>query len=860
MSTYPATTYADGVELTITSGNQLHEIINGTATEEITTESGMVPSVRKAIADSMLFKQAIDWAQGSVETDPLQTRNFNGTLFWAPAATTANPIAMGASPVSDSNWSLAPVGRDTVAMNANLISNSHFEFAGTVTNPPDAVARNYDDGDEIFSGIYAKGAITNVTFVDGVLNGFGELYVDVVKNTKMKEATSGVISSIAGTNGEPYITGSSVADAGDYYRVTFSMNNTFSVKLEQGSVSTGHEFGVNGGETIALDGGNVLKPTSKWLSESVRDTGFSSLQTAIDYAISNSLTLELRGGVYLDTPRLTVSGDLNIFVINPTTIKFDSSIDATDLGLLESRTGTLRILGAELTLDANNNTTNGAVISSLTNFIEAENKINIINLPNGSAYWAATTVNQDFVEIHGNGYFENIHTDNIKNGVVAIGTAEWWNEDSNFDCSFRIGSKSNIKCTEFAYRLNKLFKAECEAFQVSDSSGYYKDYRERFDKDSWVANPGADIFENTFTSSGSAGVYIEDQGITIGEDYFVVFGGGTNASGIQIRNGTSGTSPLIGTVINKVYKFTAQSKFIYIRNIGSGTTQMTNFCVYKESLTTNNIFQCSDVIVNGTSYRGTKNGPVIGIDSKNFRVSGTSSNGITRFGLQIDIESVDSEPQQYPDAYGMVNNNVVKYAGLRGGYVTARRADILDNSFYFATDNTANQRNTIQVNTRNEVTPTSQVYIAGNKSIGCNDADFLSVSKGTVVVGPGNLHDSSSVYPYRAIESLNAVIRFKLSGNTTIPRLSTSDTVTVGESLCIADESTTSLKLPPNTQSRCSGWQCSVVRDSSNSKVISVTTLGGSINGAGVFNWQPEDKILSVFCVSDNNDYVVSSS
>tara|TARA_Y100001956_G_scaffold4944_1_gene4458 strand:+ start:16283 stop:18805 length:2523 start_codon:yes stop_codon:yes gene_type:complete len=241
-SNYPATTYADGVELTMKSGNQLHEIINGTATEEITTDSGMVPSVRKAIADSMLFKQAIEWAQGSVETDPLQTRNFNGTLFWAPAATTATPVAMGASPVSDSNWSLAPVGRDTVAMNTNLISNSHFEFAGTVTNPPDAVARNYDDGDEIFSGIYAKGAITNLTFVDGVLNGFGELYVDVVKNSKMKEATSGVVSSIAGANGEPYITGSSVADAGDYYRVTFSMNNTFSVKLEQGSVATGHSF------------------------------------------------------------------------------------------------------------------------------------------------------------------------------------------------------------------------------------------------------------------------------------------------------------------------------------------------------------------------------------------------------------------------------------------------------------------------------------------------------------------------------------------------------------------------------------------------------------------------------------------
>ena len=79
-STYPATSYADGVDLTITSGNQLHEVINGGATTEVTTESGMVPSVRKAIADSLLFKPTIAWDEGSAETDPLQPRSYNGQI------------------------------------------------------------------------------------------------------------------------------------------------------------------------------------------------------------------------------------------------------------------------------------------------------------------------------------------------------------------------------------------------------------------------------------------------------------------------------------------------------------------------------------------------------------------------------------------------------------------------------------------------------------------------------------------------------------------------------------------------------------------------------------------------------------
>ncbi|AOQ26880.1 tail tubular protein [Vibrio phage S4-7] len=113
--TYPATTYAEGVELTITSGNQLHEIINGSATEEISTESGMVPSVRKALADAMLFKPAIAWAQGSTESDPFQTRLYGEGIYWAPSASNEAPISMGENPNTDGNWFLAPVVGDSAS-------------------------------------------------------------------------------------------------------------------------------------------------------------------------------------------------------------------------------------------------------------------------------------------------------------------------------------------------------------------------------------------------------------------------------------------------------------------------------------------------------------------------------------------------------------------------------------------------------------------------------------------------------------------------------------------------------------------------------------------------------------------------
>lgn len=109
MSTFPATNSNEAVELIIDGGNQLHQIINEDATTEVQTESGPIPSVRKALADTFLFLEPIAWQNGSDEIAFNQLRTFDDNIYWAPTASLSNPIPMGATPIGDSNWKLAPV-------------------------------------------------------------------------------------------------------------------------------------------------------------------------------------------------------------------------------------------------------------------------------------------------------------------------------------------------------------------------------------------------------------------------------------------------------------------------------------------------------------------------------------------------------------------------------------------------------------------------------------------------------------------------------------------------------------------------------------------------------------------------------
>lgn len=147
-------TYNQAVEQTITAGEQIHQIVNGTATTEVTVEDGnKVPSIRKALLDNFYFKDPIVWQVGQTENVFNQLRKFtDGSWWYAPSATASNPISMGSTPVGDPLWKiydfdaigkLTPQLREALRRSYaeagyNLVAGS-FEAGGTVSEATDVL-------------------------------------------------------------------------------------------------------------------------------------------------------------------------------------------------------------------------------------------------------------------------------------------------------------------------------------------------------------------------------------------------------------------------------------------------------------------------------------------------------------------------------------------------------------------------------------------------------------------------------------------------------------------------------------------------------------------------------------------------
>ena len=147
-------TYNQAVEQTITAGEQIHQIVNGTATTEVTVEDGSkVPSIRKALLDNFYFKDPIAWQVGQTENVFNQLRQFtDGSWWYAPSATASNPISMGSTPIGDSLWKIYDfdaIGKLTPRIDEalrrsyaeagyKLVAGS-FEAGGTLVNANDVL-------------------------------------------------------------------------------------------------------------------------------------------------------------------------------------------------------------------------------------------------------------------------------------------------------------------------------------------------------------------------------------------------------------------------------------------------------------------------------------------------------------------------------------------------------------------------------------------------------------------------------------------------------------------------------------------------------------------------------------------------
>lgn len=149
---FPADTFQEATELAVEASNQLHGVINGDANAEVTVEDGSkIPSVRKAMVDSLYFKPPITWAQGEYEDTYNQLRAFvepTGITTWwfSKTATVSTPILMSTAPHEDTNWTLWNAINNSVyetqkrlAAEAGLNMVGSFLLGATVTNVGDVV-------------------------------------------------------------------------------------------------------------------------------------------------------------------------------------------------------------------------------------------------------------------------------------------------------------------------------------------------------------------------------------------------------------------------------------------------------------------------------------------------------------------------------------------------------------------------------------------------------------------------------------------------------------------------------------------------------------------------------------------------
>lgn len=133
------------IDQIIVDAARLHTVVNGTGTDQATTEDGsLIPSVRKALLDNFYFKvPVLPWRNGQSVTVFNQLYSFtdeDGVISWwyAPGATTSSPAIMTDSPYNNVKFKIFMDRTDFEKIYAKINSP---QFTGN----PRAPTPNKDD-------------------------------------------------------------------------------------------------------------------------------------------------------------------------------------------------------------------------------------------------------------------------------------------------------------------------------------------------------------------------------------------------------------------------------------------------------------------------------------------------------------------------------------------------------------------------------------------------------------------------------------------------------------------------------------------------------------------------------------------
>ena len=106
------TLFENAVDQVIVDSERLHNVVNGTAVEEVITEDGSpIPTIRKAMLDNIYFKTPpLPWTVGATCTVFNQLYAFKSAAgtqwFYAPSASVDNPVRLPADPTESSYWKI----------------------------------------------------------------------------------------------------------------------------------------------------------------------------------------------------------------------------------------------------------------------------------------------------------------------------------------------------------------------------------------------------------------------------------------------------------------------------------------------------------------------------------------------------------------------------------------------------------------------------------------------------------------------------------------------------------------------------------------------------------------------------------
>lgn len=106
------TLFENAVDQVIVDSERLHNVVNGTAVEEVITEDGsVIPTIRKAMLDNIYFKiPPLPWTVGATCTVFNQLYAFKSAAgtqwFYAPSASIDNPVRLPADPTESGYWKI----------------------------------------------------------------------------------------------------------------------------------------------------------------------------------------------------------------------------------------------------------------------------------------------------------------------------------------------------------------------------------------------------------------------------------------------------------------------------------------------------------------------------------------------------------------------------------------------------------------------------------------------------------------------------------------------------------------------------------------------------------------------------------